>query len=315
MGVAMKRVVWLAALLFAACGDDANSQTPDAAVVVDASTVDAPDLRTQSLELAGAANGLHWDATAKTLYLTDSNANALLRYTDAKGIERVTALPVLASGSNPGAIARQADGTLVTPNFAMGTSDGNTLFVIDPAAKTSKALTGLDGSHRRIGLDIAPGGAIYATYFTGNGAGNQTGMVAKVAINSDGTATETDLVFATAPGFKKLVGLVATADALYVSDQTQLKVFKIALADNAVSTVGAVTSADLLAPLPNGDLLVGGKGVHRLSLAGAVTELFTGETFDAVHGLAYDAAGKRVFFINHSATVGTKDRLEVRPLE
>ncbi|HEX4423241.1 MAG TPA: hypothetical protein VH165_35265 [Kofleriaceae bacterium] len=318
MRAALVSILWCAAI--AACGDDGgNKAKPDAATpTIDAATpvIDAAvDLTHQSIELAGGANGLYWDDAAHTLYLTDENANTLLTYTDAAGIATVTALPVEASGSNPGGITRLASGTLLTPNFAMGTSAGNTLFTVDPAAKTSTALTGLDGSHHRIGIGVTSTGAIYDTYFAGMGAGNQTGSVATIVVGADGSATETDLTFAVAPGFKKLVGMIVTDDAVFVTDQTQLKVFKIALADNTVTTVGAVTSADLMTLLPGGDLITGGTGgVRRLTQAGVETTLFTGETFDDVHGNAYDPTGKRLFFINHSSTAGTKDRLEVRPL-
>ncbi len=313
----MRNAVLASLLLLAACGDDHSSNHADAGQQVDALV--PPDTgtnyRMQSIELAGGANGLYWDDATQTLFLTDDNANTFLKYTDAGRVQTLAPLPTEAAGSNPGGIARLADGTFITPNFAMGMSDGNTLFTIDAGAKTSKAMTGLDISHHRIGIGTTSTGDVYDVYFAGMGGGMQVGSIAKVVINPDGSAVETPLVFGAAPGFKKLVGILVTDTAVYVSDQSQAKIFKVALADNTLTTVGAVTSADLMTLMPDGDIITGGTGVRRLTPAGVETTLFSTETFDAVHGSAYDPTGKRLFFINHSATAGVKDHLEVRPLD
>jgi hypothetical protein len=68
-----------------------------------------------------------------------------------------------------------------------------------------------------------------------------------------------------------------------------------------------------MTPRSNGDLMTGGTGVHRITLAGVVTTPFTG--FESVRGIAYDPMLKRLFIIEHSATVGVKDKLHVRPLD
>ena len=54
-------------------------------------------------------------------------------------------------------------------------------------------------------------------------------------------------------------------------------------------------------------------GAARASFAGAVSTIFTG--FEQVRGLAYDPAMRRLFIIEHSATVGVPDKLHVRPLD
>jgi sugar lactone lactonase YvrE len=316
----MKSAVLASLLLLAACGDDggSNHATPDAGQPqIDASVpqdTTGTDLRNQSIELAGGANGVFWDDATKTLYLTDDTANTFLKYTDAGGVQTVATLPTLTGGSNPGGIAKLADGTFITPNFAMGMMAANTLFTIDAAAKTTKALTGLDASHHRIGVGTTSTGDIYDVYFAGMGAGMQTGSIAKVTVAGDGSATEIPLTIAGA-AFKKLVGIVVTDTALYVTDQTANMVFKVEIPADTLTTVGTVTSADLMTVMPNGDLITGGTGVRRLTPAGVETTLFSTETFGAVHGSAYDPTGKRLFFINHSATAGTKDHLEVRPLD
>src|ERR1700760_4809334 len=95
----------------AACGgDDSAKPSPDASPtpMIDAAApmIDSGvNLRQQSIELAGVANGLYWDATANTLYLTDGDNNAFLSYTDAGGFKTIATLPTEPTAANPGGIA------------------------------------------------------------------------------------------------------------------------------------------------------------------------------------------------------------------
>src|SRR5262249_12940490 len=130
----------------------------DASLQADAAALpDAADLRTQTIALAGRANGAFWDDAAQTLYFTDQDAFKLMSYTDAAGVQVVTDLPANAAGINPGGIAQLADGSLATPNFGPGNSTANVVFVVDPVAKTAKATSGLDTTHHRIGMGFANG--------------------------------------------------------------------------------------------------------------------------------------------------------------
>jgi hypothetical protein len=298
----------LLCLLLVACGDN-NKAKEDGPRPPDTAP-DTPDLRgPATFTLTGGANGLSWDAAGKTLYLTDSNADALLQFTDAGGVRSVGTFPAASMGISLGDIVRRSDGTFLTPNFGFGTQ--GTLFSL-AIGGASNALTGLDPARRRIGL-AQDGATLYVCYFVGGGGGMQTGGVATVAINGT-AATETEIAGGSmAAGFKKVVGLVATPGAVFVSDQSALKIYKIAVPGFAVSTVATVPSADLLAIMPNGDLLTGGNGVHRVTQAGVVTTIMAG--FEQVRGLAYDPALKRLFIIEHSATVGVPDKLHVRPLD
>lgn len=311
----MRTRTLLFCLALAACGDqkaavDAALPLPKDAAP-DAKAIDAaPDPRGPStVELTGGANGLLWDDATSTLYLTDSNANKLLKYTDANRIQDVGTFPAASAGVSLGDLVKRDGGAVLTPTFGFGTQ--GTLFRISSNG-TSTALTGLDVARRRIGLAQA-GGTLYVSYFVGGGGGNQTGGVASVALAGE-TATETELAGgSTQAGFRKLVGLVATPTALFTSDQTQNKIFKIAVPGFAVTEVATVPSADLLALMPNGDLLTGGNGVHRITQAGVVSTIITG--LEQVRGLAYDPTLRRLFIIEHSATVGTPDKLHVRPLD
>jgi hypothetical protein len=256
--------------------------------------------------LAGGANALLWEAASSTLYLTDNNADALVRWTDAGGLETVGALPPDSAGISLGAIVKREDGTMLVASFGFGTR--GTVFAM-AADHTSSALTGLDGKRRRVGLAQDEHGALYSAYFVGGGGKVPVGGIATLTIAGN-AATETEI----AGPFKKLVGLVATPTALFVSDQTQKVIFKIALPGFAVSQLASLPAVDLLATMPDGDLLTGGgPTISRITQRGTVTTL-PGAGFAQVRGLAYDAAGKRLFVIDHSTTVGVPDKLHIVPL-
>jgi hypothetical protein len=260
--------------------------------------------------LPGGANALLWDAATSTLYLTDSNVDAVLRWTARGGIETVGTLPPATAGVGLGAMVRLADGTTLIASFGFGKQ--GTLFAL-AADGTATALTGLDSSRRRIGLAQDTSGVLYSAYFVSAHGDGPTGGVAKVSITGN-VATETEIAGAsTSAGLHKLVGLVATPGALFVADQSQKAVFKIAVPGFAISRIANVPAADMLALLPSGDLLAAsGSTILRITQAGTVTPLpHTG--FEQVRGLAYDPAGKRLFVVNHSLTVGIPDKLHILP--
>lgn len=296
----------LLAIALGACGGTARPVTPPATGGPPAS-VAAHAPSDVVVALSGGANAVLWDAASSTLYLTDNNAGSLLTWTDAGGIQTVGTFPPASAGISLGGIVKRGDGTTLVASFGFGTQ--GTVFAMAPDG-TSKALTGLDPERRRVGLSQDANGALYSTYFVGGGHHTPTGGVVAIQIAGD-AATETEL----AGSFKKLVGLVATPTALFVADQTQKIVFKIAVPGHAVSQLASVPDVDLLAMMPNGDLLTGGRGgISRITQAGAVTTL-PNTGFEQVRGLAYDPARKRLFILDHSATVGSPDKLHIQPLE
>lgn len=305
--------ILLFTIMLAACGDDGGNAPIDARLVHDGALDAAPDAPADprgpaTFELAGGANGLAWDDATATLYLTNNNTDALVKFTDAGKLQQVGTFPPATAGISLGDIVRRADGTTLVPSFGFGTQ--GTIFAMG-TDNASKALTGLDPARRRIGFAQDSTGALYDTYFVGGGGGMPNGGVAAVTIAGD-VATETEIA-SSAAGLKKLVGIVATPSALFVADQTQNKIFKLAVPGFAVTPLADVPSADLLSIMPNGDLLTGGTGIHRITQAGVVTTILPG--FEQVRGLAYDPTLRRLFVIEHSATVGVPDKLHVRPLD
>jgi hypothetical protein len=264
--------------------------------------------------LAGGANALWWDAATSTLYLTDSNTSALVTWTERGGLQSVAAVPAGTAGVSLGGIVRRPDGSTVIANFGFGTQGG--LFVVG-ADRAITALTGLDPARRRVGLARA-GAMLYSAYFVAAHDTQPTGGVATVAITG-GAATETEIAGAsTSAGFGKIVGVAATPTAVFVSDQSQKAIFKLAVPGYAVTRLADVPAADLLALLPDGDLLTGGGAtITRITPAGQVRALALGSAsrFEQVRGLAYDPAGKRLFIIDHSLTPGSPDQLHVRHLD
>lgn len=278
---------------------------PDAAVVVDAPPADI------TMNLAGGGNALLWDAATSTLYFTDGTANKLMKYTDAGGMVAVATLPTETSGISLGDMIKRADGSILITNFGFGTTGD----LIQVTGSTAVDTTGFDKTRRRIGLAQDSAGKIYESYFVGGGGGAQTGGASTVTLAAT-VGVETEIVPAAA-GLKKIVGTAVTADGhtLYLSDQSQKKIVKVDLTNaNTVSDLATVTTADLLIMMPNGDLLTGGGAtIERITPAGVVTTL-PNTGFETVHGLAYDAVGKRLFIVDHSATVGTPDKLHIQPL-
>lgn len=320
----------LGLLAIAACGDDGESTPIDAPVSSidapageDAATdadvdapllVDAPDLRgPTTIALTGEANSLYWDATSSTLYFTDRDTNSLMTYTDAAGVETAIAFPATTGGASLGDIAKRPGGGggmmggFLVANEGFG--QGGSIFRVNGAATQVTNLTGLDPVRRRMGLSVAPDGTVYDAYFTGDAGNPQVGGVATVVITNNTSAAETEI----AAGFKRVVGLVATNAAVYVSDQTDQKIYKITRPGNVVSELATVPTAGLLALMPNGDLLGGGDDLYRITPAGAVTTLISDA--EQVRGMAFDDINDRIFYIEHSNTAGVPDKLQIRPLD
>jgi hypothetical protein len=291
---------WLLAVTLCGCASNPGvAGRPEPAAAPAART--AAPAADVAIALSGGANALWWDAASSRLYLTNSSSSALMTWTDAEGLRDVCALPADAGGTSLGGIVRRGDGTLLIANFGFGTHGG--IFAV--TAGVASALTGLEPTRRRVGLAQDAAGSVYSAYFVGGRGKPTTGGVATVAIAGT-TASEVEI----ASGFQKVVGVVATPTALFISDQTDRTIYKIEMPGHAVSKVATAPSVDLLAILPNGDLLTGGGStISRITQSGESSTLRDG--FEQVRGIAYDDAGKRLFVIDHSLTIGVPDKLRV----
>jgi sugar lactone lactonase YvrE len=237
--------------------------------------------------LPGDANGLYWDASEHALYATDSAHDTLVKWTDETGFTTIAQLPP-SSNVELGGIARLADGTFAITSFGFG-SDGGVIVVAPDHSAT--AVPNLDKARRRIGITRASDGTLYDAYFVVNGH-EHTGGVAKLDLKTG----ETDVV---TQGLGKAVGVAATAAGMFVSDQEASTIFAI---DNGTLKPLAtkLPSVDLLTALPDGSLVTGGRTgvVTRIAPDGTQSQIASG--FEQVRGTAYDAAGHRLFVVEHS---------------
>jgi hypothetical protein len=262
--------------LLAACNSHSGSKS--------SSEGSATSLSQHDITLQRDANGAYWDATEHALYLTEGNA--LVRWTDAGGFADVAQLG--SAGVELGGLVRLPDGSFAITSFGFG-SDGG-VFVVDPSHAV-RAVANLDPIRRRIGIARAPDDAIYDTYFVVNGHDHHGG-VAALDLGSGG---ETDLV---GSGLSKPVGIAALATELIVSDQDGNAIDSISR--GSLSPIAKLLpSVDLLTVLPDGSFVTGGKAgvVTEVTRSGTQHPLASG--FDQIRGTAYDAAGKRLFVVEH----------------
>jgi hypothetical protein len=254
--------------------------------------------------LPGGGNGLFWDDHVHTLYVTDESHDQLLTWSEADGFKPAGSFPP-ADKIGLGAIVRRADGSFAVPSFGFG-KEGTILTLASGGA--SQALAGLDGTRRRIALAVDPSDQLYEGYFVVGPDKQHTGGVARVSVQGS-SAVETPIATSVALG--KVVGVAATATTLFSCDQEANKIYAIALATGTATVVATPPSCDLLLLLPHGDLMTGGPsgGVYRITPTGTVTTVASG--FAQVRGLAYDAAGQRLFFVEHVKGQGANDRLHV----
>jgi hypothetical protein len=334
----------LFALLFAGCSSSNGTESVDAPKSIDAAAGSdaahgsdatpgsdaAPQIVT--VDLGEAGNDLHWMPNTMALYLDSytntTNVGRLRKYTDAGGLVDVATVQGPAAGMSfqLAGVTPVMGGSFVVMSFFSGvayTVNGD----VSGAAFT--AVSGLANA-KRIGVASAMG-KTYDVSFVGGGGGAVTGTVNQLAIDGANAGTETAIATAHDGGtaFGKLVGVAVQGTNVFVTEQVKVgttsAIYKIDTANaNAVTTIAsALPCADLLAVLPDGDLLTSTSGcmnganaspndIARISQTGTVTMLgLTG--LDAINGIAYDAAGKRLFVIDHPVT--GSDSLKIIPYD
>lgn len=291
-------------LLVLACQNDGDKTSDDSSG--DSAAVEV-DRGPTAYDVDGDPNGLWWDSDEGALYLADDNGNRVLRWSDADGFSLAAELPeASADGPGLGQLVRTADGTLVVPRFGYGTS-GDVVYVT--ASGESGVVPGLEVERRRIGLTVADDGALYVGWFVSSDGGRVGGVS---ALDLDGG--ETDL----ADSLGKPVGVLASADTLWVSDQDLGQVLTAPLASpDALTLLAEVDSPDLLGAGPDGGVFTGGKdgSVRLISAGGEVTTFSSG--YQEVRGVAYDAENGRLFLADHDGdeSDGLTHRLQIVPVD
>ncbi|MFT3693175.1 MAG: hypothetical protein QM831_08540 [Kofleriaceae bacterium] len=237
----------------------------------------------QDIPLPTPANGLAWDAADKALYIAADTK--LLKWTSGTEFTPVADFPATGKLSL-GGVVKLADGSFLVTSFGFGT-DG-TVFHVDAQHKVS-AVPNLDPKRRRVGIAVGPDAAIYDAYFVMDGK-DHTGGLAKL----DLVKGETDVPLGTT--LSKVVGVVATKRGVFISDQGANAIYAVG---NATPIAKDLPSADMLAVLPDGALVTGGKNgvVSKVTLDGTITMLAQG--YESVRGIAVDGEGKRLFVVEH----------------
>ena len=280
----------------AACDDDTTSMqgNMDLSMMMGADMT-VPDMavnRTADVPLAFQPEGLWWDSATQALYIANDGGQQIIKWNEPSPNFSVFArLPDIApTAGSLGQLVKKSDGTWLTTRFGYGMAGA----VIQTSAdgQTSTAIAGLDTTRRRIGLTVAPDGTVFDGWFTtvGTSMMPMNGTVSKVAL--DGTG-ETDLV----TGIGKPVGVLATSDTIYISDQMNGVVLKTPLA-----TPGTTTT---YATIPGADELAAGSAgvIYAVSHDGAVWSIASDGTptmlkdgYKPLRGIAWDPDHKRIFF-------------------
>ncbi|HOB66224.1 hypothetical protein [Ottowia sp.] len=267
-----------------------------------------------TLPVSAALNGLYWDVGTSRLYLTDDATNTIRVWDGDKSFASSMALPSPpASGVTLGQIAGGKDGTLYVTRFGFGT-DGTVIAV--PKMGAAVNLKGLDATRRRIGLAIAPDGALIDGWFIKGGAG----ALSLLTVNGV-QASETELV----TGLGKPVGVAVAGDQLFVSDQntgnvlsyslSRVRAKPATLADGKVlATFTTLDGIDLMTAASDGTLFFGGSGgrLFQLSPKGEVKVLATG--WPKVRGVAYDEANRRLFVAVVAADASSQSSIRIVPI-
>jgi sugar lactone lactonase YvrE len=291
----MRYVVFVRALLALAVIGCGHAEQP---IARPPTTAPAPARATY--DLPGDGNGAYWDDREHALYITDDTHAQIVRWTDAGRFEPVGSFAGEKLGL--GGLVRRGDGSFVTTSFGFGKTGG--VFVLSDGAATS--VPGLDPERRRIGIAQAPDGTLYDAYFVVGPDKKHAGGVARL----DLAGHEAPIAV---PDLQKTVGVAVDATTLFVSDQERRVIVKYDLASGEVAILASdLPSVDMLALLPDGALVTGGKRgqVYRIDRSGRVHTLAEG--FEQVRGVAYDTAAARLFVIEHRSNGAS--RLHVVPI-
>jgi len=279
------RIACLWSLALAACGP-ASKPAP------------AAPSTPAGIALDGDPNGLFWEEKRARLIIADDAHNRLLSWQEGHAVAVLAELPAESGKGGLGQPVVDEAGNVLVPRFGHGT--GGAVLRIDAAGR-AVPLAGLDPARRRIGL-AASQGRLFETYFV-RAADHREGGAAE--IESNGTEAAIGV-------FRKPIGVVVMNDALFVADQDEGAVFQCATrAPGNCKRLAALTEPDLLAIGPDGSLFTGGRGgqLRQIRRDGTVSVVAAGT--GEIRGVAWDAAGKRVFLARRSAGHGA---IEIVPL-
>lgn len=258
----------------------------------------------------GEPSSLYWNAEADTLYIADNENNQLWTWTDAAGLKKLATTPdplgaQAAHATLVGQVVRLKDGTLVVMRFGKPGGGYGGIAFVNPVSGAAGVVPNTDPNRKRIGLAATADGRLFGSYFRGAAGGGQEGAVTRIDLE----AGESDF----APGFKKIVGVLADGDTLFVSDQMADAIYALPLGGASVEPgkyrlLARLPRPDQLALGPDGSLFTGqfqaapgssaSLAVRQVLRDGTVEVFAQDPDVTRPSGLAYDAKRRRLFVAN-----------------
>lgn len=264
---------------------------------------DSTSQASQIVALSGQPNGAWWDVLNQILYISDETNNSLIRWTESGFLSNVSLPAIAANLGGLGQVVSLEDGQVLVTRFGYG-SAGTVLHV--NAQGKSYATQGLDPVQRRIGITVDEQGQLFDCGFIRNADGSRTSIVNRLSLIANSStlaAQETEVI----RGTGKIVGCVANAGVLYLTDQDNNQVLFGIISEltrsvslNSLKVLANVKQPDLLTVAHDGSLFMGGYNgtVYRVRLNGEVIEFAKG--FRQVRGVAYDKGRKRLFVLDRN---------------
>jgi len=258
----------------------------------------------------GEPASLLWDAARGRLVIADNENNQLWAWSDSAGLEKLATTPdpldaQAARATLVGQVVELSDGTFVVARFGKPGGGYGGIVSVNPSTGASGVVPNLDPNRKRIGLALAEDGTLVGSYFHAAAGGGLEGAVTRVGL----TTGETDL----APGFKKIVGVVADGDSLYVSDQPADAIYVLPLRGpmpepGSYRVFARLPRPDQLALGPDGTLFTGQfqaapgssapLAVRQILKDGTVKVFAQDPDVSRPSGVAYDPKRRRLFVAN-----------------
>jgi sugar lactone lactonase YvrE len=275
----------IASLLLLACASCAHTGSPAA------TTSTSDTFESEPIALPVEPNGLWWSASEQALYFAGGDAHTLYRRDRDGAIKVVGTFPAL-PGDDKGGLGQLVitrEGTIVATRFGGGTS-GGVVFVRRDGS--SGSVPNLDPTRRRIGLALADDGTLYDSYFHADDAMKTfRGAVARLTLEGN----EVDVL----PDLQKPVGVIVVGKRLIVSDQVGNRILQgtLPVLSDAATLADNVPSPDLMTVAADGQFFAASRSgvVFRVDGTGHVSTITSG--LRAIRGIAYDASGRRLFFV------------------
>lgn len=261
-------------------------------------------------------NGIAVRPSDGTIFITDDRTSSVLSSNGGE-FKPYASIPVaVGQGKSLSQVSVTGSGELVVERFGFGTASA--IFVIADNGTTS-ALTGLDGTRRRLGLlAIGPGQLLSSWFIKNAGSPPQGGLSLVTYDEATHAAVERDLL----TGLGKPVGIAVSGGNVFVSDQANNAIVKANLAAllSAATPITPTVSVhidtpDLMAADAQGRLYTrcNKNGLCEIAPDGTISVL--ANDFQEPRGVALDASHDRLYAVDRAASASGTSYLRTFPLK